>query len=258
MRKSFRTKEYSLEPIAGTFSMKELRNFFSTKILEIEDTMRINENNIIWSQNEDNTQGLSLDNVNRTLNMYDLKDNNHTLRMQPNQNQQQRNNYTRWEFTFQIKNMIREYLFAKLKRNRTFAGIANNKTLNNSINQAIYDYIDMNVMERLNFATVDLYIQYFPLGEEQPNLFDENNNPVVALQFDNRFREAIISPEPESNETTTEYNARVRRLKRNLLVKKFQINTDVRENTATLIYKQSENAKEYKFDYYFDIIWEKA
>lgn len=258
MRKSFLTKEYSLEELNGTFEMKELRNFFSSKILEIEDEMLVGDNNIIWQENANQTQGIGIDTENRILNTFDLKTDNHTIRLQPNQSDQQKREFTRWEFTFNIRQIITQYLFAQLKKNRTFEGIDNNKTFKGSVDRAIRQYIRKNVFPRIEFARVDLYIQYYKLGEAIPGLFDQNNEPIIALQYQPNFRDGIINPIPLSGETTTEYNQRVGTLKTDILTTNFQLNTDARENVATMVFKQKENSLDYKFDYYFDIVWRKA
>lgn len=258
MRKNFLSKEYSLEPIQGTFEMKELRNFFSSKILEIEDEMVVNENNIIWQENENKTQGIGLDTINRVFNTFDVKNDNHSVRIEPTQSEQQRREYTRWEFNFNIREIIEQYLFAQLKKNRTFAGISNELTFNNSVDSAILQYIRDNVYPRIEFDRIELFIKYYKLGEPIPGLFDDQNNPIIALQYNPEFRQDIISPTPFSGETTTEYNTRVEKLKSDILVKNYQLNTDPQQNTATMIYKQIEISLDYKFDYYFNIVWRKA
>lgn len=258
MRKSFLTREYASIGISGTLNMKEMRNFFSSKILEIEDEIIVDENNIIWQENENMTQGIGIDNINRILNSYDLKNDNHTIRIQPNQTDQQKREFTRWEFTFNIREIVTQYLFAQLKKNRTFAGIPNDKTFDNSVDQAILQYINDNVYPRIEFSRIDLYIEYFTLSEPIPGLFTDNNEPVIALQFDPKFRQEIITPTPLSGETTDQYNDRVTDLRKNLLVKNFQLNTDPQQDLATLIYKQTENSLNFKFDYYFNVVWNKA
>jgi hypothetical protein len=258
MRKSFLTKEYSLEKVQGTLNMKELRNFFSSKILEIEDEMLVDENNIIWQENENKTQGIGLDTVNRVFNTFDVKNANHSIRIEPTQSDQQRREFTRWELTFNIREIIEQYLFAQLKKNRTFAGISNDLTFDNSVDTAILQYIRDNVYPRIEFARIELFIQYYKLGEPIPELFDSQNNPIIALQYDPQFRQDIINPTPLSGETTPQYNSRIAQLKQDILVKNYQLSTDPRENVATMIYKQTEISLDYKFDYYFNVVWRKA
>lgn len=258
MRKSFLTREYASLPIEGTFEMKELRNFFSSKILEIEDVMIVDDNNIIWQENINQTQGIGIDTENKILNTFDLKKDNHTIRIQPNQSDQQKREFTRWELTFNIRHIITQYLFAQLKKNRTFENIDNNKTYNNSVDKAILEYIRENIYPRIKFTRIDLYVQYYKLGDVIPGLFNSNNEPIIALQYQPIFRDSIINPMPISGETTSEYNERVAKIESDILTTNYQLNTDARDNVATMIFKQRENALNYKFDYYFNVVWEKA
>jgi hypothetical protein len=257
MRKSFLTKEYSIEGIAGTFNMKEQRAFFSSKILEIEDVMYIGNNNINWTESQDKTQGIRLEDVNGSFNTFQVKKDSHTLRISPQQTDQEKREFTKWEMNFNVRDMITKYLFSQLKANRTFAGIDNSKTLNLSVDSAINQYIIDNVYPRIKFYNIVLYIQYYRIGEPQ-GFLDANNNPVIALQYDIQFRENLISPPSMGGETTEQYTKRVNDFKNSITVKNFQLTTDPNENVASVIYKQTKSSLNYKFDYYFDVIWKKA
>lgn len=257
MRKSFLTKEYSIEPINGTFNMKEQKAFFSSKILEIEDTMYVGDNNISWNESSDNTQGIRLEDVTKTFNSELVKLNNHTIRFYPNQTEQQKKEFTTWEFKFNIREIINQYLFTQLKSNRTFNGIDNSKTIRNSIDTAINSYIKENVFNRIKFYNIVLYVQYYKIGEEQGYL-DENNNKVIGLQYDNKFRSGIITPNPNSGEDSTLYQIRIRNHRDNIKVKNFQLTIDPNQDVATVIYKQTQSSLNYKFDYYYDVIWVKS
>jgi hypothetical protein len=257
MRKSFLTKEYSIEPLNGTFNMKEQRAFFSSKILEIEDEMYVDNNNINWTESSDKTQGIRLEDINQSFNTELVKSTNHSLRFFPNQTEQQKKEFTRWEFKFNVREIITQYLFAQLKTNRTFEGIDNNKTLKNNIDTAINTYIKDNVYPRIKFFNIVLYVQYYKIGDEQ-GFLDENNNEVIALQYDNKFREDLITPSPESGETSTDYQIRLRNYRDSIKVKNFQLSIDPNQEVATVIYKQTESSLNFKFDYYYDVIWVKA
>lgn len=251
MKKSFITREYSSEPQPGTLNQKESRVFFSSKILEIEDVITIDDNNITWTQSTDNTQGLGVDSVNKILDTTTLKLNDHTLRIFPNQSDQDKKNFTQWEFTFNITDMITQYLFALLKKNRTFTGITNINTKFNDIDRAINDYINFNILPRIQFDTVVLFIKYYPVGEKQ-------ENGVVALQFDSQFRVDIINPVPLAGENNTDFQNRVLQVRKSLTAKNFQLTLNASQTVATVIYKQTQSSSSFKFDYYFNIVYKKA
>ena len=254
MRKNFITKEYSIEPIAGTYNMAEQKSFFSSKILEIEDILYVDNNNINWTESVDESQGIILEDLNKSFNSSLVKNENHSLRIFPNQTEQQRKEFTRWKMSINIRNIITEYIFSKLKSNRTFENISNSNTYNNSINNAIYDYIKYNVYPRIKFSNIVLYIKYYKIGELQDSINEGSN---IALQYENNFSEDLITPQPKSGESTINYSNRIIDYRESIKVKNFQLSTDPQQNVATVIYKQIKSSLDYKFDYYYDIIWEK-
>jgi hypothetical protein len=251
MKKNFQTREFSTEPVAGTFNMAESRAFFSSKILEIEDVMKVDENDIIWNEAIDRTQGLGVDNQNKSVEMFALKQAFHTFAAAPRQSEAQMREFPTWELTLNIQSIIVEYLFGQLKRNKAFYGIANDKTSTGNIDQAIRQYVLYNVLPRIKFTTIDLYVKYYRIGEKQ-------DDGQLALQGKNNFVESIITPLPKSGETTGQYMNRVLDYKKGLKVTNFQLTTNSTQTSATIVYKQIQNALEYKFDYYFDVIFEKA
>lgn len=251
MRKTFITREYSSEATVGSMNMRENRNFFGSKILELEDRMVVDSNEIAWSENYDHTQAIGMDNFSLKLDPFQLKQNNHTLRINPNQSEFDKKEFTRWEFTFNVRAIIREYLFAQLKANKTFAGIENRNTLENSVNKSIYEYIDYNIMPRIRFETIDLYVRYYPLS-----LLQDNN--TIALQYDATFRKDLLQLTSLSGENTQQFDVRLAAFTDKIQVKNFQLITDANQQDARIIYKQSESSLFFKFDYYFDVVYVKA
>lgn len=251
MRKSFLTREFSLETVPGTLNMIEQRSFMASKILEIEDVMRLDENDIRWTENFDHTQGIGMDNLDRKLSSFQLKKVSHALRISPSQSESEKKLFTKWEFSFSIRKMIREFLFAKLKFYKTFASIESKNTYYNDINQAIYEYIDRNVLPRISFDTVELYVRYYPLALLQ-------DNGIVALQYDTTFRDDLYSLQTLAGETTLQYKQRLERFKAETRVRNFQLTTNVSQDIANIVYKQTESSASMKFDYYFNVVYSKA
>lgn len=251
MKKTFITEEYSSEATPGTINMKELRNFFSSKILKLDTIITIDNNDVIWTEASDNTQGLGVDNVNQVLNTSTLKSDNHTVVIYPNQSATDKLEFTTWLFTFNIRDMISQYIFAQLKKSGVFSGISNENTKNNSINSAILDYITYNIFPRISFSTINFYVKYYPISEPE-------DDGTIALMYDVRFRDDLIKPSPLPNETTAEYNTRQAQYEQSLQTTNFQLTTDAPQNTATLLYKQIYSSTSYKFDYYFDIVYQKS
>jgi hypothetical protein len=251
MKKNFITKEYSSERVAGTHNMCESRTFFASKILEIDDVMLVDDNDIIWVESLDKTQGLGVDNENKSLDTNALKHTSHTFKHATSQSEAQVHEFPSWEITIDTHHIISEYLFAELKRNRTFAGISNKKTASGNIDTAIKEYVQHNIIPRIRFSHIDLYVKYYRIGEKQ-------QDGSIALQSNNAFVESIITPTPLSGESTGQYTNRRIDHKKAMKVTNFQLTSNIDQSKITVNYKQIKNALQYKFDYYFDIVYIKA
>lgn len=250
MRKSFITKEYSLEPISGCKNMLEQRAFFTSKILEIEDVLTVGSTNITWSESKDNTQGIRVeDGTDNNFDSYKVKDLNQEILISSQQSTNDINEYTKWELKINIREIIKQYIFANIKTNRIFENVENDMTIN-GVNNAIYDYINYNVYPRIGFFNIIFYVQYYKIGTEY-------KDGVLALQYNPIFRKDLITLPPISGETTEDYLKRIEYYKKNITITNFQISTDSNSDIATVIYKQTLSSQNYKFDYYFDVVWKK-
>lgn len=227
MRKSFMTKEYSIEPIYGTVNMKEQRSFMCSKILEIEDVMNVSTQKILWKESEDNTQGIKSDIIQMTFNPTLIKSSNHNI----SNNSSDNSEFPIWEININIKTIITEYLFAQLKASNIFSGIKNENTYYENVNKSIFQYIRDNIYPRIKFYNIEVFIKPKYIG------------------FDTDRQEAIIREEPVFTEDVyAEENK----------IKEFQISTSPLFDTATVRYRQQESNFDTSFDYYFNVIWKKA
>lgn len=251
MRKNFLTKEYSLEQRPGTLSMLEKRNFYGSKILEIPDTLTVDEIDIVWSESNDKTQGINIDDQTKVLDVSTLKKDNHTIQRAPRQTDRDIREYTIYEMTINIEDIIYDWIFAQLKKFQTFSGIRNEETFKNDIDIAINEYIQVNIMPRIDFETINLYVRYFPIGT-----FDESG--TVSLQYDIKYSENIITPPAISGESTDQLQIRSAAFKNSLKVANFELSLDAFKRVATLRYKQTQSSQNYKFNYYFDVVYKKA
>lgn len=225
MRKSFRTKEYSLEHIKGTMNMKEQKSFFMSKILEIEDVINISNINLVWTESSDQSQNLKSENINNKYNSISHKEINHSINFAPLQSDLDIKNYTSWNIKINIKDILKEYLYAQLKKNRVFAYIQPEYTVKKDIKQSILEYIEYNVMPRIEFNRIDLYVKYYPIVNEN-------------LQYQNVYK----------------YDSDILTYKAD----NYRLVTDSFYNEAVITYKQIYSSQDYMFNYYFDVIWKKS
>ena len=155
--------------------------------------------------------------------MGDLKNNKHTLVL-TSQNRIDLSINTNWLFTIEWKNILREYLFYKLKESRIFKTIKYIDTPKQNINLYIRDYIESNLINKYDFTKIDLYIQYFDLDEG-----DKDVN--VKLSYN-----------PVYDISVKDINNKVN-----------NINSIKFPELLNINYKQTESSKLKMFKYYFDL-----
>jgi hypothetical protein len=222
MKRTYISPEYQYNNVYGTFNMKELSPFYGTKMLKIKDKISIDNNTLLYYQEPSGEQLIKPNNeLLNTLSLDDLKLNNHTKVL----NIKNINNPILILNINYIK-ILREYLFTILKKNKTFLGVLNNFTINKNVNSNIYDYIDLNILNKYNIPNIDLFISY-------NSIIDNNTN----LKYNVTYNPNIMNISNIRN--------------------KFSISTDIINNVLTLTYNQEQNSNLYNFDYYFNIYFNK-
>ena len=228
MRRSYISPEFDHNNLYGTFNMVEESNFFGAKMLEIEDYVYLYTQNIIYYQNSTGEQiDLSSESIleSTVYSTSDSKKKYHTLTLDETQSSYTKDNATRWILNIGLSSILSDYLYAELKKSRTFEGIRNNMTVNNDVNSALKNYITNNVMNRYKFSRIELFIEYKDL---------RSNN---LLKLTNNWDYLTYKAETQLTkfETETQYDGSVIRVMFN------------QENPSTL----------YNFNYYFNILFEK-
>lgn len=229
MRRSYISPEFDHKEVYGTYNMVEESNFFGAKMLEIEDTLLINNQNIIYYQMPNGEQlDLSVEN---TLQSYvyssaDDKNINHQLIIDETQTSYSKENSTTWILEIKLKNIISNYIFGELKRWRTFEGIRTNMTSDNDVNSALKNYVSYNVVDRYKLSRIDLYVQYKDLRSQNILRYKNVWNPEIASN--------------PQNKTT-----------------KFQSDTYSDGSYTKITFNQEKPSSLYSFDYFFNLYFEK-
>ena len=220
--------EYSNTQIYGTFNMVEESNFFGAKMLEVEDSIYVSNQNIIYYQRPTGEQiDLAIESSLPTQ-VYSASDNmksHQKLTLDDSQLDYQKESNTKWILNIDLRDILSDYLFAIMKRYRTFEGISNPLTKNNDVNTAIREYISNNVTNRYKLSRLDLYVSYTDLRSQN------------VLRYKNNWKSTIIS---DSN-----------------LLKKKQMDVSFDESTLKILFTQEKPSSQYNFDYYFNILFEK-
>lgn len=228
MRRSYITPEYNRRLVSGTFNMLEESTFFGAKMLEIEDMIEINDQDIIYYQN---SNGEQIDEaIESSINSYiysisDDKLKNHKIEKDISQSISQLDDNTRWNITIDIRKLLINYLFSSLKKYRTFEGLKTDKIIYNDIDTTIYNYINLNIVNRYKFKSVDLFINYKDMRIQ--SLLRYNN--IWSLNANNISYKFI----------------------------KIQTETEFDDSKVKLTFSQSNSSKTHIFEYYFNISFER-
>lgn len=228
MRRSYMSPEYSNTQIYGTFNMVEESNFFAAKMLEVEDSIYVSNQNIIYYQKSTGEQiDLAIESSLPTQ-VYSASDNmksHQKLTLDDAQLDYQKESNTKWILNIDLVNILSDYLFAVIKRYRTFEGISNPLTRTNDVNTAIREYISNNVTNRYKLSRLDLYVSYTDLRSQN------------VLRYKNTWKSTISL---DSN-----------------LLKKKQMDVAFDESTLKVLFTQEKPSFQYNFDYSFNILFEK-
>lgn len=227
MRRNYISPEFIKKKVFGTFNMLEESNFFSSKMLQIDDLISIKNEDIIWYQRENSEQ---IDfNIESSMDSYVYsssltKQKNHSLKIADNQSDFQLNKNTKWELSIRLKSILLEHIFVNLKRWRTFEGVKNEYLIEKDIDIAIRKYIENNILPKYNFIKIDFFIKYRDLRE------------FNLLKFDNYW----------NNNLTNDF-----------IFNKIETNTDFNEESIKVIFEQIKPSSDYNFEYYYNIFFKK-
>jgi hypothetical protein len=224
MRRNYISPEFVKSKIYGSYSSLEESNFYGSKMLEIEDTIDITNQNIIYHQNFNNEQ---IDvNVETSQNSviyssFDDKNTNHTLTIDESQKDSQLKTNTRWFLDIDLKTILTDFVFANVKRQRTFQGLTNNMVTSRDVNVFIKNYITKNVLDRYKLTSIDLFVSYMDIR-------NENN-----LQYTNTFDRRV--------------GIESYRLVR------FETNTFYDYSKTRITFNQERSSQDWAFGYYFNL-----
>jgi hypothetical protein len=244
MKDSLMLKKYKTEKVPGTYNLIEEKTFFGTKIMDIEDYIEITDKSIQYY--ELNVSGTSQENngyqyyeLNTFIedviiqDIVNIKNENHTIKKTLQSKETEINN-THWKIKIDIKSILSQYIFGKIKETRTFKSIESSVFINRNINKSIYEYIENNILDRYELDNIELYVKYIDIKN---NIIYSN---LAIKQYDPLFNQSIEIEENRVRNTN---------LKLDLYLDKLA--------PITVDYYQTKSSTEYKFDYYFNLYFKK-
>jgi hypothetical protein len=229
MRRNYISPEFTYTETNGTYNMIELRSFFGSKMVDVEDVIGIKNSNVIYYQNANGEQMDAV--VESALDpiVYSepiSKKDRHVIQLNPTQSPSDKDKFTKWIIDIDLKSLLFEYIFAKLKEARTFEGIPNNQTINNNVNISINDYIEYNLWSRYVFKSVELFVKYTDLKSQNIRRFQ--------IQYD------AGAEDP------------------GLVLQKMESEITYDKKKLTLRFQQEKPSSEFTFSYYYNVYFERA
>ena len=196
--------------------MSEESNFFSSVLLSIDDFINIVDESLVWYERENGEQidlGIESSFDSNVYSSINSKRNNHFISLDNSQLESQLNTNTRWILTINLKKLLKEYIFASMKKYRTFEGVRNETTLSNDINIAINEYIEYNIIDKYSFERLELFISYNDLRSNDflrfKNIWDPNINKDVIfnkIETETKFDESSIDVIFSQDKISSEFN----------------------------------------------------
>ena len=231
MKSDLIISRYKTEKIIGTKSSFDARTFFGSKMIDIEDDILIDDSLIQYSELYDTEDKRNngyqyyndIDNLEKIylVNLFDVKDTYHTITLGSQSNVDLRLN-TNWTILVNWKDILVEYIYLKLKEQRTFKTIKFDNVLSENINLYIKKYIENNLISRYEIGIIDFYIKFYDLDEG-----DEDTDPNLLL---NPIFDATI----QSDENRVK-----------------NVNSTTSPTILNIQYKQTESSQYKKIHYYF-------
>lgn len=220
MRRTYMSPEFTHYRVFGTLNMTEESNFFGSKMLEIEDTIKISDIDITWYENFESEQlDFSIESSTQPM-VYSSntdKESNHVLQLDESQPTYQKENKAKWILTINTSDILANYLFSIMKKHRTFEGLKKDMTIYNNVNVALRKYIEINVINRYRLSGIELYISYQDL-RKQPLLrykniwskdVDSLENRVTRIQqevsLDKKTNKLFFTQEKPTSDWSMKY-----------------------------------------------------
>lgn len=259
MKKNSYVEDFKNINVSGVYNMQEKSNFLCSKMMDIEDTVRISYN--FTASDVENTP-TNLFVAQRVIFAQSLLNVSHSYAKQeaiislvPDKTQTDldSNNLTKWIFDFNAKSLLREYLYNQiytLNPHSPFREIPLTDIPGNKINQLCYDYIDKNVLSRYKLSDFILWTSYFELKNNTVpgSGTDAVINPVINLLYKTPVYSFNALP---ANTTTNSIQADVDKEKETVSMKQYA------DGTYEISYKQTKSSQYYTFLYYYDAIFER-
>lgn len=262
MKKDSIVNDYINVPVSGVYNMKEKSNMLCSKMMDIEDVVRISYNFTPGDIMDIN--GITTLTPDKIIHTNSLVDISHTfakekaitsLILDKSQTKLDSDTLTKWVFEFDSKFLLREYLYNEiytLNPQSPFREIPILDIPGNKINKLCYDYIDKNIMDRYRLKDFILWTVYFELKNNTvPGTgSDPNINPTINLLYRTPVFSFNAIPNIGSTTSSTTQSV-IDKQKETIALKQYN------DGLYEVSYKQKKSSQYYTYLWYYDAIYER-
>lgn len=227
MRRTYISPEYINNKINGTYNTHEESALYGSKMMKLEDDISIMNTNLSYFQQSSGEQINLLNEQNISNIIFSSsveKKKNHNLSIDESQSNYQKENKTLWSLTIDIKTILKDYLYASIKKSRAFEGFKNIYSLTNNVDNDIYNYIDYNLMDRYKYSKFEMFINYTKI-----------ENSTSLLRYTNTWK--ILSKNNKKDN--------------------FNISQAIDGSSLSVSFTQDYSSQNYNFDYFFNVYYHK-
>lgn len=219
MRVNHISPEFNYTTVFGTLSMKEESSFFGSKMLEIQDVLSLENQSLIYYENNNGEQ-LNLD-IEKSIGsiVYSASDDkkaNHSLVFDDSQSEEIKKSKTKYILTINLERILTNFIFGLLKQYRTFEGVKASMCYSNNVSESMREYIRENVLNRYRYSKLDFYINYLDIKGQDLRRYANNWNPnlntgkftnyIKQTDFNNTYLKLFFNQELSSQDSAFEYN----------------------------------------------------
>ena len=267
MKKNSIVKDYTNIPVSGVYNMKEKANMMCSKMMDIEDLVRISYNFIPVKDTNNNIIGLdapklSLESdINKTKHLTSLLNISHSyakenaiisLIVDKTQTKLDADNLTKWIFEFNSIQLLREYLYNEiytLNPQSPFRQIPVADIPGNKISKLCYDYIDYNIISRYRLKEFILWTTYYELKNN--TVPGSGTDAILNPKIDLLYKTPVFSFNAIPSNVTYVNQQMIDNKKETIAMKQYD------NGIYDIAYKQTKSSQTYTFIYYYDAIFER-
>lgn len=257
MKKSSIVDDYNNLPVSGVYNMQEKANMLVSKMMDIEDVVRVSYN---FTPGDLDTL-LTVANRPIADSLYNISHSFakekaiKTLHLDKSQTTLDSNNLSKWVFEFDSKFLLREYLYNEiytLNPQSPFRLIPTNDIPGGKINKLCYDYIDKNIMDRYRLKDFILWTTFHELKDNiVPGTgTDPILNPQIKLLYQTPVYSFNAIPNVGSG-TSSATQPDIDKQKETIHMKQYN------DGLYEINYKQKKSSQYYTFLWYYDAIYER-